>query len=243
MRAAYARLNSTHPLATKSTISGTLLGAADLTCQWAEAAQEKRKAGIDLARTGRIASWGLLVNGPTGHAFYSALERLVTQRGARGVVQKVAIDQLVYTPPLTFAFFVYQGVAAGSMGTEALELAQRETWPTLLYNWAFWSVAHIVTFSAIPLEHRVAWVALKNFVWSGFLSWRLSTIESTASMQSPSSSACSDSDMQGATPSGEAAAAGLNHTHSASLMRRCSTSRSAIDSAVPPSATGSGGVT
>ena len=53
----------------------------------------------------------------------------------------------------------------------------KETWPTLLYNWTFWGVAHVITFTSIPLEHRVAWIALKSFLWNGFLSWRLSRLQ------------------------------------------------------------------
>ena len=121
-----------------------------------------------------MAAWGTLVNGPSGHAFYAALDRIVQFRGAMAVALKIGIDQLVYTPPLTAGFFAFNSLAAGASMEDAVGVARRETWPTLLYNWGFWGVAHVVTFTLIPLEHRVAWVALKNFVWSGFLSWRLS---------------------------------------------------------------------
>ena len=114
-----------------------------------------------------------MVNGPTGHAFYGVLDRVVTLTGVRAVALKITIDQLLYTPVLTAGFFLYQTLAAGRDAGAAASVARRETWPTLLYNWSFWSLAHVVTFTSIPLEHRVAWVAVKNFVWSGFLSWRL----------------------------------------------------------------------
>ena len=224
MLSVYARLNAAHPLKVKSTITGALLGAADLTCQCAEGGD------IDLARTGQMGSWGLLINGPSGHAFYAALDRIVTSHGTRSIITKIAIDQLAYTPPLTFGFFVYQGLAAGSAGAEALELARRETWPTLLYNWTFWSVAHVVTFAAIPLEHRVAWVALKNFVWSGFLSWRLSCIQ----QQQHSTDAWTPPDCDSPCSSGKGRLArnrtgASGATHSATLFRRYSSGSSIPD--------------
>ena len=123
-----------------------------------------------------MASWGLLVNGPTGHHFYRALDRLIRGEHARAIALKIAVDQLVYTPPLTAGFFAYMSLTSGSSAAEALEAVQRELRPVLIANWSFWSVAHVITFAAVPLEHRVAWVAAKNFVWSGFLSWRLSKI-------------------------------------------------------------------
>eukprot|EP00310_Coccolithus_braarudii_P015089 CAMPEP_0183354776 /NCGR_PEP_ID=MMETSP0164_2-20130417/38087_1 /TAXON_ID=221442 /ORGANISM="Coccolithus pelagicus ssp braarudi, Strain PLY182g" /LENGTH=162 /DNA_ID=CAMNT_0025527723 /DNA_START=99 /DNA_END=584 /DNA_ORIENTATION=- len=128
-----------------------------------------------------MASWGAVINGPSGHAFYAALDRLISRRGAQAVALKIAVDQLVYTPPLTAGFFIFQSLAAGSTTRAAIELAINETWTTLQYNWCFWGVAHVITFAAIPLEHRVAWVALKNFAWSGFLSWRLSSLEQSSS--------------------------------------------------------------
>ena len=73
MAAVYATANSSHQLATKSVISGGLLGAADVACQQSEAAP----SAIDWARTARMAAWGLLVNGPSGHTFYRALDKWV----------------------------------------------------------------------------------------------------------------------------------------------------------------------
>ena len=202
MLAAYVRLNASHPLSTKSAVSGVLLGAGDLACQHCESTSR------DWERTLRMASWGLLVNGPTGHYFYAALEAWVRSSGVRAIVLKIAIDQFAYTPPITAAFFTYNSLLTGSTASEALQVARSETWPTLLYNWGFWGLAHVATFSFIPVEHRVAWVALKNFAWSGFLSWRLSSLKQHT----------------GTTDSAAPKQlAGSRHTHSAHLLRSYST--------------------
>ena len=170
MFAAYSRLNATHPLATKSAVSGSLHGLADLLCQQFDGSS-------DVRRTFGMTSWGLLA-GPVGHKFYVALDKFIRFRGASAIAGKIAVDQFVFTPPLTVCFFAYQSlVAKGSSASDALNLAQRETWPTLLYNWSFWGIAHVITFTSIPLEHRVAWIALKSLLWNGFLSWRLSRLQ------------------------------------------------------------------
>jgi protein Mpv17 len=174
MFAAYSRLNTSHPVLTKSAVSATLSGAADLVCQ----RYESRSQETDWHRTARMSSWGLLVNAPAGHFFYAALDRLIQWRGSSAVALKIAVDQLIFTPPLTVGFFLFQELASGGGAASAVEAAATETVPTLLYNWTFWSVAHVITFTFVPLEHRVAWVALKNFTWSGFLSWRLSRLRS-----------------------------------------------------------------
>ena len=127
----------------------------------------------DMQRTGRMLSWGGLVNGPAGHLFYEQLDRFVLLGGARGVASKIAIDQLLFTPPLTFAFFVWQHCLSSPSPSAAgaATMASSNLWPTLKVNWLYWSCVHVVTFAFIPLEYRVAFVAVKNFFWGGYLSW------------------------------------------------------------------------
>ena len=220
MFARYVRMNTARPLLTKSLISGSLLGAADCTCQHLDrhkstssvtaTSSSTATVPFDAARVARMLTWGLLVNGPSGHMFYTVLERWVRSTGLQGagrqVALKITVDQLAYTPPLTFAFFVYQSALAGSSAELAVGIACRETPPTLLYNWGFWGVAHVLTFTIIPLEHRVAWVALKNFAWSGFLSWRLNRCDAST----------------GGGQEEEASALSGRHAHSAHLLRRYS---------------------
>jgi hypothetical protein len=40
-----------------------------------------------------------------------------------------------------------------------------------LSSWSYWSAVHVFTFSLVPLDYRVAFVAVKNFFWGGYLSW------------------------------------------------------------------------
>ena len=117
--------------------------------------------------------WGGLFNGPLGHVFYEQLDRVVSLGGARGVALKIAIDQLLFTPPLTFGFFAWQHLlsAAEPSAFGAAEFASNNLWPTLRINWVYWSLVHTITFACVPLQYRVAFVALKNFFWGGYLSW------------------------------------------------------------------------
>lgn len=209
----YADANASRPLLTKSVTSGVLLSAGDVLCQTLQPSPPRRSgrsydAATDWARTGRMFGWGLLVNGPCGHAWYAALDRLVVTTGPRAIVIKVAFDQLVYTPPLTLLYFLWQNVLGGDAIGPSCAAAADSLWPTLRVNWVYWSAVHVVTFSLIPLEYRVAFrivlycmvsrgttrygriwsilgptadpplqvafVALKNFFWGGFLSYAAS---------------------------------------------------------------------
>ena len=175
MLAAYARLNITRPLVTKGVSTGVLLGAGDCACQLVE---QRHERSWDVQRTGRMLLWGGLFNGPLGHVFYETLERVVLIRGARGIVARIAIDQLLYTPPLTFLYFCWQHALTNPSATRASDAAayaSEHLWPTLRVNWTFWSAVHVVTFTAVPLDYRVAFVAVKNCFWGAYLSWAASS--------------------------------------------------------------------
>lgn len=173
---AYDRLNTAWPLTTKSVTCSVLLGAGDACCQAAQVRSGDggrggtSSDGFDLHRVARMAGWGLAVNGPTGHLWYRAVERLVGVAGPRGVALKVASDQLLYTPPLTGLFFVWQHALSGASLSDACAASREATWPTLQVNWCYWSVVHVATFTVVPVEYRVLFVSLKNFLWGGFLS-------------------------------------------------------------------------
>ena len=100
LASAYDRYNTRRPLSTKAATCGVLLGGGDILCQGLESS-----APFDPQRTGRMVTWGGLFNGPAGHVFYAQLDRFITMAGARGIACKIAVDQLLFTPPLTFAFY------------------------------------------------------------------------------------------------------------------------------------------
>ena len=171
----YDRANATWPVVTKSITSCLMLGSSDALCQ--RLVPDESVAGesggappLDLQRMARMASWGLLVNGPVGHAWYLALDKIVRLKGGIGVAAKVAVDQAVWTPPLTFGFFCYEGCLQGEKLSDAGKDAAEKLWPTLQANWMVWPFVHVCTFSLIPLNYRVLWVNCANFLWSGFLS-------------------------------------------------------------------------
>ena len=136
LAAGYDRLNTTRPVLTKSLTSSLMLGASDIVCQkLVPSPHDAPGGGLDVQRVARMASWGLLVNGPIGHLWYLGLERMVRLQGALAIAAKVAIDQLVWTPPLTALFFTYEGCLQGETLDEAKGCAAEKLWPTLKANW------------------------------------------------------------------------------------------------------------
>ncbi|CAE8613122.1 unnamed protein product [Polarella glacialis] len=173
----YRDMNSSWPITTKSATASSLLAAGDLCTQgiWPQLQCQKQcnelssPQTLDWARVARMASWGVIA-GATGHFWYALLDRLVRQPGARGVVKKILIDQALFTPPYTLAFFMFQNMLSGDGFRASCRAAGDKLLPTLKVNWTYWSLVHVASFTVIPLEYRVLFVSFKNFLWSGFLS-------------------------------------------------------------------------
>lgn len=181
---AYDRLNSSMPYATKGLTCGVLLGAGDMLCQGIinRHHQLVTRCGAasswDSERTARMFWWGALCNGPAGHLWYRWLDHAVHATGIggrRGVIIKVIADQAIFTPPLTYLFFMWQHILSTKVldPGPAADFANANLWPTLRVNVVYWSAVHVITFAFVPLPYRVAFVAVKNFFWGAYLSFTL----------------------------------------------------------------------
>ena len=67
----------------------------------------------DYYRTFRLASFGALIHGPTGHWFYGKLDKTIVGTSAVPVFSKVAIDQVLWNPIFGVMFFGYMGILEG----------------------------------------------------------------------------------------------------------------------------------
>lgn len=90
---------------------------------------------LDMARLARMASFGFLIHGPTGHYFYSALDRLIVGKSAVKVASKVAIDQVLWAPVFTALFFTYLGVTERKSKDEIIKKIKDDTWIGVKTSW------------------------------------------------------------------------------------------------------------
>jgi len=121
---AYLGVLESKPLITKSFTSffGFLIGDI-LTQLFID-----KKDTYDFVRTLRMASFGLLIHGPTGHWFYGKLDGAIPGTGAVQVFSKVGIDQVLWNPifgvmvilPLFFFFFIFFLGGGGLVGNVLL---------------------------------------------------------------------------------------------------------------------------
>lgn len=116
------------------------------------------KSSLDWARVARMASFGFLIHGPTGHYFYSALDRLIVGTSPVKVASKVAIDQVLWAPVFTALFFSYLGFAEGKSLDDVIKKIKNDTWIGVKTSWKFWPLAHAVNFGFVPTSQRLLYI-------------------------------------------------------------------------------------
>lgn len=153
--AAYNKVLDKNPITTKACTSliGFLLG--DFIAQ---KFLGDKDAELDKGRLLRMASFGFLFHGPTGHYFYSALDRMIVGTTLVKVASKVAIDQILWAPVFTAMFFAYLGFAEKKSVHQVKEKIQNDTWTGVKTSWKFWPIAHAINFAFVPTSQRLLYI-------------------------------------------------------------------------------------
>ncbi|CAN8065912.1 unnamed protein product [Agarophyton chilense] len=118
----------------------------------------EKDAEIDKGRLGRMASFGFLIHGPTGHYFYSALDRVIVGATPLKVASKVIVDQVFWAPIFTALFFAYLGVAERKTVEQIKNKVKNDTWKGVKTSWKFWPLAHTINFAFIPTSQRLLYI-------------------------------------------------------------------------------------
>ncbi|KAG7393401.1 hypothetical protein PHYPSEUDO_009605 [Phytophthora pseudosyringae] len=169
-RVKYDRWLRDSPLLTKGVTSAVLFGLGDRLAQRIENSDDDDDDRHGLQRTARMMAWGGVLFAPVGHAWYNFLEKAVRAKGSAAIVKKIAADQLLFSPPLSLAFFTYAGVSEGNTVRGSVETAVAKLPPTLAVNWTVWPLVHVCTFGFVPLQYRILFINVVNIGWSAFLS-------------------------------------------------------------------------
>lgn len=116
------------------------------------------KANINWGRVARMASFGFLIHGPTGHYFYAFLDRSIVGTTPLKVAAKVAVDQLIWAPIFTALFFSYLGFAEGKSLDDVITKIRNDTWTGVKASWKFWPLAHAINFAFVPTSQRLLYI-------------------------------------------------------------------------------------
>ena len=163
--AAYDTALHEHALPTKAMTSSLIFGLANALSQTAE------RRGVDAQLIARMMLYGAAIEAPLQHAWHNTLEHALPGAHASAIVGKIALDQLAMAPVQLSVFLT--SLAILSMDTTAADGARRvtrELTRVFKMHTCFWCVAHLVTFSIVPLEYRVLWGSCANIVYVALLS-------------------------------------------------------------------------
>ena len=160
------------PLPVKCATATVIIGSGDAAAQAIEGLKTK-SGGVDLARVGRWALFGLVLQAPWNHAFQNALEALLPstpEPWTTTTALKVAIDQGLQAPVFTALIFVFFAVIEGRGVDAGVTQIKDELAPTLLKNWLIFLPATVVNLGFVPLELRVLFINVVFFFWVIILS-------------------------------------------------------------------------
>jgi protein Mpv17 len=170
----YKRTLDSNPVRTKvATSIGAALIGDSLAQMFSRSSLEKNSDDwrYDWQRTARLCLFNAGM-GCLGHFYYGALDKRVgfaAPKSAPTVISKVAIDQLIFSPMCTLAFYAYKVTAEGRPREYFKELNEK-LWPTLKAGWMLWPAAHVLNFALIPTQHRILYANVVSVAGTFLLS-------------------------------------------------------------------------
>lgn len=163
---AYGDLLCEHPVVTKAVTSAAICGSADLVCQ---SAIEKGEQ-IDYGRVGRFTLIGATLTGPLLHYWYAFLARRIPGTSIGNVIQRLFLDQVVFSP---FFLQLFMGTVLLLEGRpeQLLDKLKRDLFPTLMMNYVVWVPVMFLNFKYVPPQFNVLFSNFFGFLWNIYLSF------------------------------------------------------------------------
>eukprot|EP00123_Amoebidium_parasiticum_P000133 comp10331_c0_seq1/m.5132 comp10331_c0_seq1/g.5132 ORF comp10331_c0_seq1/g.5132 comp10331_c0_seq1/m.5132 type:complete len:225 (-) comp10331_c0_seq1:355-1029(-) len=131
------------------------------------AGQPYRHDWLRMVRMGTVGA----IMGPFNHYWYVWLDRVVPAIPTfKYVGRKVLIDQSIFAPFCTIAFFTLFGTFEGKTKDQVVAELKEKVWPTYLVDCMVWPFAQTVNFFFLPSHLRVLYVSTLTLGWNVFLS-------------------------------------------------------------------------
>ncbi|CAI9115940.1 OLC1v1016957C1 [Oldenlandia corymbosa var. corymbosa] len=152
-----AMLNS-RPIITKAISCSIIYAAADVTSQMITMTPS---GSLDLIRTSRMASYGLLILGPSQHVWFNFIGRSLPRRDIVTTLKKLVAGQLLFGPAVTSVFFSFNAALQGEDAGQIAARLKRDLLPTLLNGLMFWPICDFLTYKVIPVHLQVYFFLFK----------------------------------------------------------------------------------
>merc|ERR1712216_1033107 len=154
------------PIITKATTSLVGFAVSDaLTQLFIE-----NTGSFDVKRLIKMASFGFLCHGTTGHFFYGFLDSKIKGASPPKVIAKVAIDQTLWAPTFMVMFFTYMCIFDGTPDLIGSKIKQ-DIFTAVSGSWKTWIPAHTINFAFIPSDMRMLYINTIQIFFNMFMSF------------------------------------------------------------------------
>lgn len=176
----YLGMIEARPVLTKSITSGVIFMAADISSQMVTLSASE---SFDWIRTLRMASYGMLIAGPSLHIWFNFASRIIPKRDVISTLKKMFIGQTCYGPIMTSIFFSLNAGLQGESAAEIMARLKRDLIPTLVNGLVYWPLCDFVTFRFIPVRLQPLVSNSFSFLWTIYLTYMASLQKATSAPQ------------------------------------------------------------
>ncbi|KAG2621051.1 PXMP2/4 family protein 4-like [Panicum virgatum] len=167
----YLGLLDARPVLTKSVTAAAIFTAADLTSQMCTLGPED---SLDFLRTIRMASYGLLISGPTLHLWFNFISKVFPKKDVVNTLKKMFLGQAVYGPIINSVFFSYNAGLQGETVPEITARLKRDLVPTIKSGILYWPACDFITFKFVPVHLQPLVSNSFSFLWTIYITYMAS---------------------------------------------------------------------
>lgn len=169
----YSNKLDTHPLTTKCLTSGLISASGDICCQtFFENDGKNKSKKWDMYRTARMSFLGFALIAPVTHFWYGTLMKSIPGRNIKATLQRLALDQFIFSPPFLSAW-VWSNMTLQGCNTNAIQSKLKlDYWDMLKANWGLWVPAQAINLGIVPNRYQVLFGNMVGLVWGVYLSYK-----------------------------------------------------------------------
>ncbi|TVU50076.1 hypothetical protein EJB05_01431, partial [Eragrostis curvula] len=129
---------------------------------------------LDLLRTLRMASYGLLISGPTLHFWFNFVSKVFPKKDVLNTFKKMFLGQAVYGPIINSVFFSYNAALQGETAPEIIARLKRDLVPTIKSGLIYWPLCDFITFKFVPVHLQPLVSNSFSFLWTIYITYMAS---------------------------------------------------------------------
>ncbi|XP_078173054.1 uncharacterized protein LOC144566886 [Carex rostrata] len=167
----YLGLIEARPILTKSITAGIIFTAADLSSQMITLGPD---TSLDPMRTMRMATYGVLLSGPSLHLWFNFLSRILPKRDLITTFKKMILGQTVYGPIVNCVFFSFNAALQGESVPEIIARLKRDLIPAFKNGLIYWPLCDFITFKFVPVRLQPLVSNSFSFLWTIYITYMAS---------------------------------------------------------------------